>query len=217
MGNRSGRLIKYGFFIWAIHRIAPTIIHKYIILCVGILFVLTINMGFRERRSIRLNGYNYCSSGVYFVTICTQGKENVFGRIENKKIVLNNFGIVAKYEWLRTAQIRTYVKLDMFIIMPDHVHGILIIMNDVGATGSVAHKTLKRESVVQITLKPESLGSIIGQYKSVVTKKIHKMGLRDFRWQRNYYDRVIRNDAELFAIRKYILNNPMNHQLNEIL
>jgi hypothetical protein len=107
-------------------------------------------MGYRERRSIRLNGYNYCSSGIYFVTICTQGKENFFGRIENKKIVLNNFGIVARNEWIRTAH---------------------------------------------ITLKPESLGSIIGQYKSVVTKKIRKMGMSEFRWQRNYYDRVIRNDT----------------------
>ncbi len=195
----------------------------FIIPRVGIIFVLIINMGYRERRSIRLNWYNYCSNGVYFVTICTQGKENVFGRIENKKIVLNNFGMVAKYEWIRTAQIRTYVELDTFIIMPSHVHGILIIFNNVGATGSVAHgsikpvahKTLKPEPIAHKTLKPESLGSIIGQYKSVVTKKIRKMGMNDFHWQRNYYDRVIRNDAELFAIRKYILKNPMNHQLNE--
>lgn len=198
MGNRSGRLIKYGFFIWAIHRIAPTIINKYIILCVGIIFVIIINMGYRERRSIRLNGYNYCSSGVYFVTICTQRKENTLGLIDNKIVILNEFGVVARDEWIKTAQIRT-------------------IMNDVGATGSVAHKTLKREPVVQISLKPESLGSIIGQYKSVVTKRIHKMGLNNFQWQRNYYDRVIRNDAELFAIRKYILNNPVNHQINETL
>ncbi len=166
-------------------------------------------MGYRSRRSIRLMGYNYCSRGVYFVTICTQGKENVFGCIENKKIVLNNFGIVARNEWLRTAQIRTNVDLDTFIIMPNHVHGILVIANkegykrknlrNVGATGSVAHTTLS----------PASLGSIIGQYKSVVSKKIRKMGMNDFHWQRNYYDRVIRNDAELYSIRKYILNNPM--------
>jgi REP element-mobilizing transposase RayT len=174
-------------------------------------------MGYRERRSIRLNGYNYCSSGVYFVTICTQRKENTLGLIDNKIVILNEFGVVARDEWIKTAQIRTYVELDTFVIMPDHVHGILTIMNDVGATGSVAHKTLKREPVVQISLKPESLGSIIGQYKSVVTKRIHKMGLNNFQWQRNYYDRVIRNDAELFAIRKYILNNPVNHQINETL
>jgi REP element-mobilizing transposase RayT len=121
-------------------------------------------------------GYNYCSRGVYFVTICTQGKENVFGCIENKKIVLNNFGIVARNEWLRTAQIRTNVDLDTFIIMPNHVHGILVIANKEG-------------------------------YKR---KNLRNVGATDdFHWQRNYYDRVIRNDAELFSIRKYILNNPM--------
>ncbi len=181
-------------------------------------------MGYRERRSIRLNGYNYCSSGIYFVTICTTDKKNVFGRIENKKIALNNFGIIARNEWLKTAHIRTYVELDTFIIMPNHVHGILVITNNVaykemlpyvGATGSVAQKSIEPKSVAHVTLKPESLGSIIGQYKSVVSKKIRKMGMNDFHWQRNYYDRVIRNDAELFAIRKYILNNPINQQLNE--
>jgi REP element-mobilizing transposase RayT len=167
-------------------------------------------MGYRERRSIRMNGYNYCSDGVYFVTTCTQYKENTFGLIDNKKVILNEFGVIARDEWIKTAQIRKNVILDKFIIMPDHMHGILII-NNVGATGSVAHITLKTKLNSHITLKTKSLGSIIGQYKSVVSKNLRKMGLKDFRWQRNYYERVIRNDAELFAIRRYILNNPSSH------
>jgi REP element-mobilizing transposase RayT len=166
-------------------------------------------MGYRARLSLRLNGYNYCSHGLYFVTICTPHKENTFGLIEDNKIILNKYGRVARNEWIKTAQIRQNVQLDSFIIMPDHMHGILVIKN-VGATGSVAHRTLNIKSVSQITLNPESLGSIIGQYKSVVTKKIREMGLIEFRWQRNYYDRVIRKYAELHAIRKYIKNNPVN-------
>jgi hypothetical protein len=104
--------------------------------------------------------------------------------------------------------------------MPDHMHGILVI-NDVRATGSVAHVKPRSKSLfnlrlnkdieTKITIKPDSLGSIIGQYKSIVTKKIRKLGLYDFHWQRNYYDRIIRCKPELYAIRKYIEENPMNH------
>jgi len=137
------------------------------------------------------------------------------------KNILNKYGVIARDEWVKIAQIRKNVQLDRFIIMPDHMHGILIIKN-VGATGSVAHKTSEVKSVAylephiktleEISIKPDSLGSIIGQYKSMVTKNIRKLGLYDFHWQRNYYDRIIRSKPELFAIRRYIADNPMKHQ-----
>jgi REP element-mobilizing transposase RayT len=96
-------------------------------------------MSYHQRRSKRLKGYNYCSTGIYFVTICTDHSENVFGRIKNNKIILNKFGITAQNEWIKTSQIRTYVELDAFIIMPNHLHGILKILPAVGAIRWVAH------------------------------------------------------------------------------
>ena len=186
-------------------------------------------MDYRKRRSIRLNGYNYCSSGIYFVTICTQGRENVFGRIENKKIVLNKFGIVARNEWIKTSHIRTYVELDAFIIMPNHVHGILVIshvddhfdgiylgrgMMHHTPTVPIHNMMIKRQFGKPI---PNSLPTIIGAYKSSVTREINKLRSTSGQmiWQRNYFERIVRTRAELFAIRKYILNNPKSHQLND--
>jgi REP element-mobilizing transposase RayT len=168
--------------------------------------------------------------------------ENVFGHIENNIMELSTAGIIASEEWIKTPQIRTNVELDAFIIMPDHIHGILKIKPVVGATGSVAHlkgdgkshKNTNRISysrndrfffkcidpdfhkkfnfATQKSLQPNSLGSIIGQYKSVVTKRIRRMGMSEFQWQSNYYDRIIRSKPELIAIRKYILENPLDHK-----
>jgi putative transposase len=84
-------------------------------------------MSHRERRSIRLKKYDYRSNALYFVTICTNRKNIIFGRIKNGKLILNDFGKIARREWIRTARIRTYVELDAFIIMPDHIHGIILI------------------------------------------------------------------------------------------
>jgi len=96
-------------------------------------------MSYHQRRSKRLKGYNYYSNGIYFVTICVDHNEDILGRINNNKMVLNEFGIIARDEWIKTSQFRTYVELDTFIFMPNHIHGIIKIVPAVGATGSVAH------------------------------------------------------------------------------
>ena len=162
-------------------------------------------MGYRKRRSIRLNGYNYCSSGIYFVTICTQGRENKFGRIENKKIVLNKYGIVARNEWIRTAQIRANIIVDTFIIMPDHMHGILVLshvddhfddmypgrgMMHHAPTAPIHNMMIKRQFGKPI---PNSLPTIIGAYKSSVTREINKLCNTPGQmiWQRNYFERIV--------------------------
>jgi REP element-mobilizing transposase RayT len=100
--------------------------------------------------------------------------------------------------------------LDEYIVMPDHFHGIILIIDDVfvGATRRVA------PTVKSTTLKSNTLGSIIGQIKSIVTKNIHKMGLKHFHWQRNYYEHVIRNEDKLNKIRQYIQNNPLSWHLD---
>ena len=153
---------------------------------------------------MRLRGHDYSAPGYYFVTICTEGRMHFFGRLRANRVILNEYGMVARREWIKTAQIRTYVQLDAFIIMPDHVHGIIHITNK---SNSGQKRTILR--VAPVTLQPSSLGSIIGQYKSVVTKQIRKMGKPDFKWQRGYHDRVICNDIQLYFTRRYIINNPI--------
>jgi len=164
----------------------------------------------KHRCSIRLKNYDYSQAGGYFVTICTQNNECVFGEVINEEMRLNKYGKIVKDEWLRTREIRSNVMLDEYIVMPDHFHGIILIIDDVfvGATRRVA------PTVKSTTLKSNTLGSIIGQIKSIITKNIHKMGLKHFHWQRNYYEHVIRNEDKLNKIRQYIQNNPLSWHLD---
>ena len=80
-----------------------------------------------HRRSIRLQGHDYSQPGHYFITICTQNQECLFGKIENSKMILNKYGKIAKNEWLKSFKIRQELNLDCYIIMPNHIHGIIII------------------------------------------------------------------------------------------
>lgn len=196
-----------------------------------------------NRKSIRLKGYDYSQSGWYFVTICTKDRECCFGEVENEKMILSDIGKIIAEEWQKTEQIRKNVRLDEWVVMPNHVHGIIVIDNDptVGATRRVAPTVvvhnhdiraaptaMAHNHNVQISVtngcdgsqkstrpngpKSGSLGAIIGQIKSNVTKQINK--LKDHSdqsvWQRDFYDRIIRNEDELNRIRQYILENPSN-------
>ena len=85
-----------------------------------------------HRRSIRLRGYDYTSGGAYFVTICTYDRECLFGAVEGNTVRLNQYGLVAREEWSRSAAHRPEIELDAFVVMPNHVHGIVIITDDAG-------------------------------------------------------------------------------------
>lgn len=89
-----------------------------------------------HRRSIRLQGYDYSQAGAYFVTICTQGKEYLFGGIENGEVASNEYGCVVRDEWLKTAEIRTEIQTGEFVVMPNHFYGIVIIDSDAAAIRS---------------------------------------------------------------------------------
>jgi REP element-mobilizing transposase RayT len=122
---------------------------------------------------------------------------------------LSDIGIIVAQEWQKTPQIRPNVKLDRWVVMPNHLHGIIIINNDNPV------ETFRRNvSTDKPRLKSNSLGSIIGQFKSVCTKQIWKMGFIDFRWQTRFHDRIIRDRESLHHIRQYILNNPAKWQLD---
>lgn len=168
------------------------------------------NPDIHHRRSIRLKGYDYTQNGAYFVTIVTYQREHLFGKVVNGVMRLNEWGEIARREWFKTVELRPYVELfeDEFVVMPNHAHGIIWVNNDVvGAERRSAPTT----APTQPTVTAGSLGAIVRAYKSAVTYAIN--AARQTRgvmvWQRNYYEHIIRNNAELNRIRKYIIENPL--------
>ncbi len=167
------------------------------------------NPEYHHRRSIRLKEYDYTNPNWYYITICTHNKKCFFGEIKEEKMLLNNPGKIVEEEWLKTREIREYIDLDNYVIMPNHFHGI-IIESSVGATRWVAPQAPQAPTALKATtLQPCSLAAIIGQFKSKVTKRIKQIGIHNFKWQRNYYEHIIRNEEDLFRIRKYIELNPL--------
>ena len=169
-------------------------------------------MQHRDRKSIRLKNYDYTQSAVYFVTICTHKRTETFGRVESDKVNLSEVGKIVEEEWLVTEAVRKRVILDEFIVMPNHIHGILAILDDITATSRrVADLPPMERATGKVTLKSASLGAIAGQFKSKCTKRIRKLLKKpDFDvWQRNYHDHIVRDDRELETIREYIRMNPI--------
>lgn len=167
-------------------------------------------MNIHHRRSIRLRGYDYTQNGAYFVTICAHERRPMFGRVVNGAMVVNEWGRVVQACWDEIPAHFRHVELDAFVVMPNHVHGIIVIANDGGRCRGVAchaPTTVKREFSKPI---PESLPTIVGAFKSAATKHINRLlNLPDRPiWQRNYYEHIIRNEKSLNQIRAYIANNP---------
>lgn len=136
-------------------------------------------------------------------------------------MILNQLGKIVEEEWLKTKIIRTNVDLDFFVVMPTHLHGILIL-NDRKDDPAVRlpieitkadNETMQR--IVFTTLTSNSLGAIIGQFKSICTKRIKFIGSSNFSWQSRFYDRIIRNETELLNIRRYIELNPLKWELEK--
>ncbi|MGM0377476.1 MAG: transposase [Bacteroidota bacterium] len=184
----------------------------------------------KNRRSIRLQGYDYSSPGEYFITICTQNRESLFGDVINGEMVLNDVGIIAREFWNRISERYENVVLDTFIVMPNHVHGIIGIEyhpeRDQHPVGAIHELPLRDGNSDSETYRKQRrqmlLSKIIGWYKMNVAKQanilLNNTGNRF--WQRNYYEHIIRDDKSLHRIRDYIINNPaqweedMNHPDN---
>ena len=177
-----------------------------------------------DRRSIRLRGYDYSQPGAYFITLCTETRKCLFGEISDGGILLSAFGRIVDEEWHRTIQIRPTVALDAFSIMPNHVHGIIVLNEPSGQ--EIRRGTMHRAPTPKFERfgKPisNSIPTIIRGFKSAVTQRINEMrGTPGSAvWQRNYYEHVIRNEIDLDEIRQYIVNNPFkwpedeNHPAN---
>jgi putative transposase len=163
----------------------------------------------KRRKLNRLDGYNYSQQGMYFITICTKNREYIFGEIVNEKMILNDIGKITERYWLEIPNHFPHVSLDEFIVMPNHVHGIIEIKNnlDVG-NAHVRSKNINRSKML--------ISKAIHGFKSSVTRRIFKNQERmyafptKFAWQKSFYDRIIRNEIELNKIREYIFKNPIN-------
>lgn len=177
-----------------------------------------------HRQSIRLQGYDYSQAGGYYVTIVTWHREFLFGDIVSKEMKLNKVGKIVEWEWLELSKRLLYVELGTHVVMPNHFHGILFIHETVGATrqgqtilqsGTEPLQNITSEGMDGSPLprgpKPASLGAIVAQFKSRVTKRIWKFP--EFKgtpiWQRNYYEHIIRNEKDLQNKTDYIEVNPL--------
>ena len=166
----------------------------------------------KKRQSIRLKNYDYSKSGLYFVTICTENRECLFGDIIDGKMVLNNAGNMIEKMWNKIPERFNVVKLDESQIMPNHVHGIIIIKsNNVGVSfmkPEIKITITKSNHHMGLINQTPTLGLIIRYFKSKCTYEIHKNGFNNDLWQRNYYKHVIRREFDLNKIREYINTNP---------
>jgi len=185
------------------------------------------NKYIHNRRSIRLKNYDYSQSGIYFVTICTKDRLSLFGEIIDNQMVLNEYGIVVNNMWLNIPNHFSNIKLDIHCIMPNHIHGIIIIddITPVGAKHFSPHELNRDDYLANINngfettdeIKPringtsKTIGSVIRGFKIGVTKEL---GFPIF--QRNYHEHIIRNTKSYKLISQYIYNNPCNWE-NDVL
>jgi REP element-mobilizing transposase RayT len=162
----------------------------------------------QSRRSIRLKDFDYANPGWYYVTICTKNFKRWFGDVKNGKVNHSALGNVACKYFEEIPKHFENVELDYFVIMPNHIHGIIIINDSVGTRDRVSLRQFGS------TVK-NSLSLVINQYKGSVTRFANKNGYKNFAWQPRFYDHIIRNDKDLHRIRTYIQNNPLKWELDE--
>ena len=153
----------------------------------------------RQRHSIRLPGYDYAQGGTYYVTLCTNQRAHLFGLIVDERMTFSNLGHVVEQEWLHTPHIRPNICLDAFVVMPDHFHAVVMITERAEVATASGFRS-----------PSHTLGAIIRGFKAAVTRQANTVtgttGL--ILWQRNYYEHIVRDDADLDRIRRYISANP---------
>ncbi|HEY9692650.1 MAG TPA: transposase [Oculatellaceae cyanobacterium] len=149
-----------------------------------------------HRRSIRLPGYDYTQAGLYFITICIWQRECLLGHVINSTVELNRYGQVVQYNWNLLAKKFTNVQLDEFVIMPNHIHGVIKLIESGNQPLSEVIRSFKTSSTRRINQLRESIGVPV--------------------WQRNYYEHIIRNEESFNIICEYIINNPLSWEQDQL-
>ncbi len=172
-----------------------------------------------HRRSVRLKEFDYANPNGYYITINVRDMRCLFGEVVDGKMVLNRIGRIVENEWKRTEEIRKEVRLDEFVVMPNHMHSILVIID----------KTQYRTGTAPVPLSPtkptfeqfgkptrNSIPTIIRSFKAATSRRIKKVyNLNNLSvWKRGYYEHVLRNERELERAREYIVNNPMKWEID---
>jgi putative transposase len=155
--------------------------------------------------SARVNWWNYGNPGAYFITICTKDKEHLFGEIKNGKMHYTAVGAMAHVLWYQIPFHGISVLLGAFQVMPNHIHGIIILQSDNPSFSEIMKDDTEAAKRFQNQGK-NTLSSLIGSYKSAVSRFAHQLGF-DFEWQEKFHDRIIRDDAEYQRINDYIERN----------
>ena len=183
-------------------------------------------MPYKSQKQYRYKGYNYAQDGFYFVTICCKNREMFFGDVIAGKMQLSKIGKIAEKFYLKIPDHFLFIKLDKFVIMPNHIHGIIEIDNETAGirqcnvgTGQCPVPTNmnanKNNGSTFGHVTPKSLSVIVGSFKSATTKNVNlKFNETGFAWQKRFYDRIIRNNDELNRIRQYIMDNPLRWELD---
>ena len=177
---------------------------------------MTFDPDVHHRRSIRLRDYSYSQAGAYFITIVTQGRLCLFGDVVDGDMRLNDAGEMVRRVWHEMPDRFPSVEMDEFVVMPNHVHGVLFIRQSSTSTIPPVGASLVGARKVG-----PALGDVVGAYKSLTTleygKGVREMDWPPFHkrlWQRDYYERIIRSESELRLSGEYIANNPMKWELD---
>jgi REP element-mobilizing transposase RayT len=154
-----------------------------------------------HRRSIRLKGHDYSWEGAYYITLCTYHRKCLFGRIIDNEMNLNEIGNIVADEWTKTAGIREEIKLDAWVVMPNHIHAIVFIANPACIDSPASPPSGPR---------PKSISAMVAGYKSAATTRVNRLrGTPGAKlWHRNYWDRIITDEKDLNRVRQYIRDNP---------
>ena len=168
----------------------------------------------KNRKQLRLRHFDYGNPGAYYITICTHERKRFLSRIENECVHLTNFGKIVNEELLKTVEMREYLLVDAFVIMPNHLHAILFFHDRAAAPLSADHDTGARSFGGS---QRHSLSSVIANFKAAATNRIRKeTGKKEaIIWQKGFYEHIIRDEKDPLRIRDYILSNPLNWSIDE--
>lgn len=169
-----------------------------------------------QRKRLRLKDYDYSQAGYYFITICTQGKRKILCDIvgDDSLVIPSTIGKIVSDRWNNISKLNDKIKTDLFCLMPNHIHGIIIIENS--NQNIKIDKKFGFETAEQYGLR--SLQGVIRDYKSITTRLYNKLVTdqeRNTLWQKSFYDHIIRDEEELQKIREYIYNNPRQWHLDK--